>query len=146
MKRRLLLLAGAAAAVVYAFTVILGGIMRPGYSHLSQAVSELIEEGAPNTTILNLLFLLYNLLTALFAGGLFFFTAQRRDRGGLRVAASAVLLAEAAFGFATVFFPQDVPGTAGTPAGSIHIVLAGLKGQDCHGWRKGAILDEEGEG
>jgi hypothetical protein len=119
-------LSGAAAAAVYVFTVILGGLLRPGYNHLSQAVSELIENGAPNRTILNALFLVYNLLRAGFAVGLFSSRGDGNGKGGAVVAAGIVLLAEAACGFATVFFPQDVPGTAATATGVMHIVLAGL--------------------
>ncbi len=125
MKRHVLVLSGAAAAGVYVFTVALGGLLRPGYSHLSQAVSELIESGAPNGAMLDALFLLYNLLTAGFAVGLLSSRWTGGDKGGV-AAAGTVRLAEAACGFATVFFHQDVPGTAATATGVVHIVLAGL--------------------
>jgi len=124
MSRRILLLAGAGATAVYVVSVILGGIIRPGFSHLSQAVSELIEIGAPNKNILNPLFLLYNLLTAGFGIGLYFYGSNGTDSRRIIVAASVVLVAEAVFGFVTVFFPQDVPGTPITPTGTVHILLA----------------------
>jgi hypothetical protein len=60
------MLSGILAPVVYVTTVILGGILRPGYSPLSEAVSELIATGAPNKLFLDPLFALYNLLTLAF--------------------------------------------------------------------------------
>ena len=47
-------------------TVILGGLLRPGYSHISMAISELVADGAPNRTLLSSSFLLYNLLANCF--------------------------------------------------------------------------------
>jgi len=129
MKRetsyRLPLRAGAAASVVYVLAVVLGGLLRPGYSHVSQAVSELIEVGAPNKGILDPLFMTYNVLTAVFAVGVFQARASR-GRGALATATAAVLMVEAVVGFVTVFFPEDVPGTAATAAGVVHILLASL--------------------
>lgn len=129
MKSRIFLLGGVIAPLIYALAVILGGVLRPGYNHISQAVSELIEVGAPNKAILNPLFILYNLLTAAFGLGLFYFVRSKsQPSGGLNSGsiAALVLVAEAVFGFVTVFFPQDVPGTPFTATGTTHIVLAGL--------------------
>ena len=129
MKRentfRVPLLAGSAAVVVYVVAVVLGGLLRPGYSHISQAVSELIEVGAPNKGILDPLFMAYNVLTAVFAVGVFLARTDR-DRGSLAVATAAVLLLEAVVGFVTVFVPEDVPGTAATATGAMHILLASM--------------------
>ncbi len=129
MKRenafRVPLLAGSAAVVVYVLAVVLGGLLRPGYSHVSQAVSELIEVGAPNKGILNPLFMAYNVLTAVFAVGVFL-ARPGKDRGSLAIATAAVLAVEAVVGFVTVFFPQDVPGTSATATGAMHILLASM--------------------
>jgi hypothetical protein len=59
------------APVVYVVTLILGGLLRPGYSHISQAVSDLIASGAPNKSLLDPLFAIYNLLTVAFGSELF---------------------------------------------------------------------------
>ena len=58
------------APFVYIGAVILGGLLRPGYSHIAHAISELIATGAPNTALLNPLFTLYNILLATFGSGL----------------------------------------------------------------------------
>src|SRR5215204_3886015 len=107
----LLMLCGMLAPVVYVFAVVIGGLLSPDYSHKSQAISELIEAGAPNKWLLDPLFALYNLLTGAFAVGLL---------------GSVVLAFEAVVGFVTVFFPQDPPGSPPTPTGATHIALAGL--------------------
>ena len=69
--KKLLMLCGVSAAVIYIGTVILGGLLRPGYSHISMAISELVADGAPNWSLLSPLFLLYNALLTVFGIGLF---------------------------------------------------------------------------
>jgi hypothetical membrane protein len=130
MNIRILFLAGVLAVAIYLVAVVLGGMIRPGYNHGSQFISELIAAGAPNKAILNPLFILYNLLTGLFGLGLFSYvslqsqTAARLNIGSIGALA---LIAEAVFGLLTVFFPQDMRGTPPmTFTGTIHIVLAGL--------------------
>ncbi len=128
MKNKTPVLAGPLATIVYVGTVILGGAIRPGYSHIAQYVSELIAAGAPNKSILDPLFALYNLLVAVFGVGLYFFIGQqeesrRRIIGRIGI---AVLVVEGLAGFLTLFFPQDPIGATATPTGSMHIVLAGI--------------------
>jgi len=125
-KRKLFLIAGAAASIIYVFAVVLGGLLRPGYSHVSQAISELLEVGAPNISVLAPLFALYNLLTATFALALLWVGSKVSTNKGLITIVSVVLLVEATAGFVTIFFAEDIPGTAVTPTGGVHIALAGL--------------------
>jgi hypothetical protein len=125
--KKILLLCGFAAATVYTGTVILGGLLRPDYSHISMAISELVADGAPNRSLLSSLFLLYNLLASAFGIGLFLkasHTSQGRLRGmigslALVVVGVAGLLMELAF-------PQEPGGTATTVAGTMHFVMAGV--------------------
>ena len=70
MRRIYLLLCGVPAPLVYVVTVILGGLLRPGYSQNAHAVSELIVAGAPNTSLLIPLFTLYDILLVAFGAGL----------------------------------------------------------------------------
>ena len=62
MSRKYLLVCGVVAPLVYIGTVILGGLLRPGYSHVAQAISELMAAGAPNKLLLDTLFTLYDIL------------------------------------------------------------------------------------
>lgn len=128
MRHKIFMLCGMLAPVVYVIAVIIGGILRPGYSHKSQFVSELIESGAPNKSLLNPLFALYNLLTIAFGIGLFTgVRAMSKNKGKVSGSLGAlILVAEGIFGFLTVFFPQDPRGAPATSTGKIHIVLAGL--------------------
>jgi len=128
MRNKILMLCGILAPAVYVLAVVLGGILRPGYSHLSEAVSELIATGAPNKPLLDPIFSFYNLLTFAFAIGLFLIV---RSDNQYRVKVSDTfgalfLILEGIFGLVTIFFPQDPGGVPTTFTGTMHIVLAGL--------------------
>lgn len=128
MTRKHLILGGALAAAVYVLAVVVGGAIRPGYSHVSQFVSELITADAPNAALLNVMFATYNVLTAAFAWALLrnVRAGEPNRRTNLGIAGAALLAAEGLFGLLTLFFPQDPVGAPVTPTGIIHIVLAGL--------------------
>jgi hypothetical membrane protein len=126
--KKLLLLCGIAAPVVYVVAVILGGLLRPGYSHTAQAVSGLIETGAPNKPLLDPMFALYNLLTVAFGIGLLQVVRGENENKRKRVGTlgAIFLVIEGLFGFVTIFFPQDPGGPPVTSTGTMHVVLAGL--------------------
>jgi hypothetical protein len=125
--KKTLMLCGIAAAVIYLGTVILGGLLRPGYSHISMAISELVANGAPNRSLLSALFLFYNILLSIFGVGLFL-KANSQPRG--RVSGIIGSLALVTVGIAGVLmelaFPQELGGTATTFAGTMHLVMAGV--------------------
>lgn len=129
MRNKVFILCGILGPIVYIATVILGGILRPGYSHISQAVSELIATGAPNKILLDPLFAIYNLLTTAFGIGLFLrLSAEDQNCGKVVGALGALFLTVVGItGFMIVFFPAD-PGEfpPATLTGAMHIVLAGL--------------------
>ena len=116
--KKLLMHCGVSAAVIYVGAVILGGMIRPGYSHISEAISELVAEGAPNRYLLSSLFLIYNLLLSLFGIGLFF-KAEDQPAGKLKgVIGSLVLILVGIVGLLMeLAFPQDSGGTPTTFAG-----------------------------
>jgi hypothetical protein len=126
---------GALAAALYTGTVILGGILTPGYSHLSQPVSELVAAGATNRPLLSMLFLIYNLLVCAFGVGLCL--AALRTPIGILTGKHKVagLLGGVALGIVglagillELFFPQD-SGGANAPTtftGAMHIAIAGV--------------------
>jgi len=129
MRRSYLLLCGVLAPLVYVGTVILGGLLRPGYSHISHAISELIAAGAPNTTLLIPLFTLYDILLAGFGAGLLLAVMARPEQNGRRSGAwgALTLIVAGILGvLMNLFFPQDPGGPPVTFAGTVHVALAGV--------------------
>jgi hypothetical protein len=134
MKTKLITLCGLTAPLLYAATVILGGALRPGYNHISQAISELIMAGAPNKPLLDGLFCLYNLLLAGFGVGLFQTAGASAAGKGSQAGrwAGVILLVTSALGVAmTLFFPMDPRGATATFPGTMHAVTAGLAALGC---------------
>lgn len=125
--KKLLIICGVLAPIVYLATVVLGGLLRPGYSHTAQAISELLAAGAPNKPLLDILMAIYNSLTGLCAIGLLLVTCTSRQAKGRAsgILAAVFLVAEAAFGLLTLAFPQDLPELPATTSGTLHLVLAG---------------------
>ncbi len=82
MKQRSLSMCGVIAPVLFVFITILGGAIRPGYSHLSDTVSELFSPESPNKLLLDTLHTMYALLLALFGAGMLRFV-RRSERSRL---------------------------------------------------------------
>lgn len=125
--KKLLILSGILAPVIYVGTVLLGGILRPGYSHLAEAISELVAAGAPNKPLLSSLFIVYNVLCSAFGIGLLqgvIHTSGRKTSG--RFGAISLILLGIIGLLLELFFPQDPGGPAVTFAGTIHIILASM--------------------
>ena len=72
MLRKNLLYCGIIAPVLYIITVIVGAALRQDYSHIVNAISELISNGAPNKAVLDVVFNIYNVLLLAFALGGYF--------------------------------------------------------------------------
>jgi hypothetical membrane protein len=125
--KKLLMLCGMLAAVVYVGTVILGGLLSPGYSHISMAISELVADGAPNRALLSPLFLLYNTLLTVFGMGLFLkaISPSRGPASGISGSLALVLVGLAGI-LMEPAFPQEPGGTATTFAGTMHFLMAGI--------------------
>lgn len=145
-----MLVAGVAAPVVYVATVVLGGQLRLGYSHLFHAISELTEAGAPNKALLDVLFGAYGLLSAVAGLGLFFVVKPTGRRS--LIVGSLLFLALGLVSAAFALFPMDPRGAPATTAGTLHLVLAGVSsigtmvvlglmavGARREGWRRYAI-------
>ncbi len=126
--KKILMLCGMSAAIIYVVTVILGGLLRPGYSHLFEAISELVADGAPNRSLLSSLFLVYNTLLCVFGISLFL---KVRDQSRGRISGSIgslalTLLVGVAGILMELVFPQDPGGLPTTFAGTMHIVMASV--------------------
>jgi hypothetical protein len=112
---------GIISALLYVAAWIVGAILRPGFSSKTQAVSELIEAGAPNKLLLDTMILGFHILVIPFAYGLH---KGINDGKGSKV--GPVLLASAGgVGIVlTLFFPCDPGCEPVTFRGIMHIVLS----------------------
>ncbi len=100
---------GLHAVAIYIAAVVIGGLLDPSYSHIRQAVSELVAVGAPNKPLLVSLFAVYNL-------GLLLFALRRGSRS---FAVAAVL------GFIVLFVPMNL--SAPQSASHVgHLILVSL--------------------
>lgn len=123
MFRKLLLYCGIVAPILYMLTVIVGAALRNDYSHIVNAISELISNGAPNKAVLDVIFNIYNaLLLAFTIGGYIALrTAPRLCQLAMGIFISIQILS-----FSWGFFPMDPLGAPVTFAGTIHNVLGGV--------------------
>jgi len=115
--------------LLFAFMTILGGAIRPDYSHISYTVSELFSPGSPNKLLLDILHTIYALLLILFGIGMLQFV--RKINSSERIGMIGAFLFTA-MGFVSVatatIFPQDAWGSTPTFAGEMHKLLSGVIG------------------
>ena len=123
MIRKILLYCGIAAPILYGVTVIVGAAMRNDYSHIINAISELISNGAPNKAILDVIFNIYGALLLAFAiGG---YIALKNAPRLCRVA-MGIFIGIQIISFSWGFFPMDPIGAEPTFAGTMHNVFGGV--------------------
>lgn len=128
MNGKLLYICGVLIPIIYIFMYVLGGALRPEYSHISNSVSELLSPGAPNRPLLMAIQAIYALLHIAFGFGVLrFVQGDPNDQLVGRIGAWLII----ALGLATigtVIFPQDAEGTPATLAGQVHkaLVFGGL--------------------
>ena len=129
MNRRILCLCGVIAPVLFVFMAILGGALRPGYSHVADTVSELFSPGAPNKRLLDPIHTIFSLLLVLFGFGVLQFVrgSGQSTRGGVTGAVLFIAMGLVSVATATVF-PQDAWGSPSTFRGQMHQNLSGVVG------------------
>ncbi len=127
ITHRILALCGLIAPLLFVFTAILGGALRPGYSHISDTVSELFSPGSPNRLLLSALHTLFAVLLVLFGIGVLEFVRGSRSstRTGTFGAWSFVAMGVVSISTATIFH-QDAWGSAPTLFGEMHQILSGV--------------------
>lgn len=127
MNQRFLAICGMIAPVFFVLIVILGGAMRPGYSHLSDTISELFSPGSPNKPLLDTLHTIYAFLLVLFGiGVLQLVRTSRRARLIGILGASAFIAMGLGSVLSATLFPQDAWGSAPTIAGQMHQLVHGV--------------------
>ena len=117
------------APVLFVFTTILGGAIRPGYSHISETVSELFSPGSPNKLLLDTLHTTFAILLVLFGIGILQFV-QRSEQSSLQGITGAILYIVMGLVSVTTatIFPQDAWGSPPTFPGEMHKIMSGVVG------------------
>jgi hypothetical protein len=124
MLRKILVSCGITAPVLYIATAIIGAALRPNdYSHIVNAISELLSNGAPNKAVLDVVFNIYNALLLAFAIGAY---STSKNMPRLTRVAMGILVGIQVLSFSWGFFPMDPLGAEATFAGTMHNVLGGV--------------------
>jgi hypothetical membrane protein len=123
--QKLLAVCGIIGPIIYTIVVIILATLRPGYSHITQMMSELGAAGAPNALIMNTAgFILLGVLITGFSVGLHRGTAGGKGSkiGPLLIAISGIFL------IATGIFPCDPGCVNGSFTGRMHSMSARASG------------------
>ena len=122
VSRRFLALCGLAGPIVYVTVVAVLGHLYPGYSHLSQTMSELGAADAPHALVMNIAGIaLLGVMIMAFAAALHQGSSQR----GRTTFGTVLIAASGASLVMTAVFPCDTGGEI-TLAGQLHGVFAAV--------------------
>ncbi len=120
MKAKWFWYSGLAAVAVYLVAVTVGGLLYPGYSHVSQDVSQLTSTNSPVRELMNIFFV-YNLLVAIFGIGLYLLDKKLVSRIG-----SVFVIGIGILGLIIGFFPINTRGTELTLTGIMHLIIVSI--------------------
>ena len=114
------IICGIAGPLIYTFMVIFLGFLQPGFSHVTQLMSELGETGAPHAIIMNLAgFALTGVLLMIFAARFYLEFAGTRGV----IPASLLLALTGALYMGEAYFSCDARCVPVTVSGSLHLLL-----------------------
>jgi hypothetical membrane protein len=116
MTRKLLLICGIAAPLIYVSSDILAALLWEGYSYFHQTVSELRAIGSPTRSYLVPVLILYSLLEIVFGWGVREAAGQRRL---LRVTGT-LLIGLGTLDALAIFTPMHLRGAGPTLTDSLH--------------------------
>jgi len=127
MNKRILPLCGMLAPFLFILIAVLGGAIRPGYSHMAETVSELFSPGSTNKPLLDSLYTAFAFLLIGFGVGILRFVGESGVPGRIGIIGAYLYIF---MGILTVFsatlFPQDPWGSLPTFRGQMHIYIHGL--------------------
>ena len=125
--QKMLALCGMISPVLFALLSLIGGALRPGYSHVEHTISELFSPGAPNKLPLDIAHTTCAVLTTLFGVGVLRFIRQSGHSTPVGIVGAGMIIAIGVVNIATAtVFPQDAWGAPATFPGEMHKVLAGV--------------------
>lgn len=125
--KRILSTCGLVAPMLFIDTAVLGGTLRPGYSHLTDTVSELFSPGSPNKSLLDSLYLIFAFLLIGFGVSILvtvreFTSSSKAGKIGAYLYITVGILHV----FSAVLFPQDPWGSTLTFPGRMHFNIHGI--------------------
>jgi hypothetical membrane protein len=120
--KKALLVCGIIASLLYISTDILLGLISPGYSFNSQAISELSAIGAPTRPLWIAMTFLFNPLLVAFGIGVWKAAGTKRSL----CLTGIVLVIWGFLGFVWLFFPMHLRGEIGSTTDTMHLVMAGI--------------------
>ncbi len=125
MLRKILLVCGILASLLYVATLIIGTMRWESYSSTSQTISELFAIDAPTKPLVVPLFVIYGLLMYAFGLSVWGSAGQKR---ALRFTAVGLIGKEVLGLVVTLFFPIHLRGVKGTLTDTMHgvLTLAGI--------------------
>lgn len=121
--RKVLLICGILAALVQIGTDIVGGMLYPGYSFTSQAISELTAIDAPTRPLLVPFAPIYGAFQIAFGLGIWLLAGQRRVLRILAVTQTIIGIVAIAW----IPFPMHMRGEETTFTDTMHNTLAGVQ-------------------
>ncbi len=123
MSLRIFFVCGMLFPAVYIAMTIVGGALRPGYSHIADTVSELLSPGAPNKPLLVVFQTTHALLGSLFGIGVLQFVLGSEHNALIGRIGAGMIIAVGVATVGTAIFPQDASGAPPTFAGLMHGIL-----------------------
>jgi hypothetical protein len=122
-------LCGITAPLLFVFMAILGGAIRPGYSHIADTVSELFSPGSPNKLPLDILYTIFAILLILFGFGIVQLVQKTNTYTRIGIIGASLFIAMGCLNVMTAtIFPQDAWGSTPTFAGEMHKQISGVIG------------------
>jgi len=127
VNRKILFLCGVFSPLLYIAMTIVGGALRPDYSHIYHAVSELLEAGAPNKFLMDSILASSNITGIFFGVGVLLLVQSSQQKRQIGLAGAFCLLAIGLIGLLiTIFFPMEPRHLPMTFPGLMHLILVGV--------------------
>lgn len=122
MIKKVLLICGILAPLIYIGVDALSAILYEGYSYTDQAISELSAIGAPTSWLWLVLTCIFNPLIIAFGIGVWLSSNYKRL---LRIT-GILLVVWGILGFVWLLFPMNMRGAIGSASDTGHLVLSGI--------------------
>ena len=117
---QLLAICGMLSPIVYTVMWILGGLLRPEYSHIRDDISSLFAVGAPHKGLMQSFIIASSILLFFFYVGLH---GEINNGGGSMVGPGLFVTSSVLGILVALFFPLDAGGEITTLRGKMHLIL-----------------------